>query len=99
MEEKIQIDAGVIIDMNQEDFEKFILENTISLGNVCNLNFYFRSLYQQTLLAKNDLVNKIASGEIEDSEEVRNNLTNLYLLMADIEEKVTFLTARIQELM
>lgn len=96
---KIQIDVTELIDMKQKDFESLLIDNHVSLGDLSNLNFYFRSQYQQILIAKDQLVSSISKGEIEDNEQSRTNLNNLYLLLIDLENKVTFLTNRIKELM
>ena len=102
--EKIQImnkvSATEILDMPQDKFEDFIKSNKVSVGDASNLDFYFKSLYQRTTLEKDAILLKVKNGELYDTTpEVKNHLQNMYLLLADIERKVEFLTKYIKDIM
>ena len=102
--EKIQImnkvSATEILDMPQDKFEDFIKSNKVSVGDASNLDFYFKSLYQRTTLEKDAILLKVNNGELSDTTpEVKNHLQNMYLLLADIEQKVSFLTQYIKDIM
>ena len=102
--EKIQIMNKVssteILDMPQDKFEDFIKSNKVSVGEASNLDFYFKSLYQRTTLEKDAILLKVKNGELHDTKpEVKNHLQNMYLLLADIEQKVSFLTQYIKDIM
>ena len=102
--EKIQImnkvSATEILDMPQDKFEDFIKSNKVSVGEASNLDFYFKSLYQRTTLEKDAILLKVKNGELHDTTpEVKNHLQNMYLLLADIEQKVSFLTQYIKDIM
>ena len=102
--EKIQImnkvSATEILDMPQDKFEDFIKSNKVSVGEASNLDFYFKSLYQRTTLEKDAILLKVKNGELYDTTpEVKNHLKNMYLLLADIEQKVLFLTQYIKDIM
>ena len=102
--EKIQImnkvSATEILDMPQDKFEDFIKSNKVSVGEASNLDFYFKSLYQRTTLEKDAILLKVKNGELHDTKpEVKNHLQNMYLLLADIEQKVSFLTQYIKDIM
>ena len=102
--EKIQImnkvSATEILDMPQDKFEDFIKSNKVSVGEASNLDFYFKSLYQRTTLEKDAILLKVKNGELYDTTpEVKNHLQNMYLLLADIERKVEFLTKYIKDIM
>ena len=102
--EKIQIMNKVssteILDMPQDKFEDFIKSNKVSVGEASNLDFYFKSLYQRTTLEKDAILLKVKNGELHDTTpEVKNHLQNMYLLLADIEQKVSFLTQYIKDIM
>ena len=102
--EKIQImnkvSATEILDMPQDKFEDFIKSHKVSVGAASNLDFYFKSLYQRTTLEKDAILLKVKNGELYDTTpEVKNHLQNMYLLLADIEQKVSFLTQYIKDIM
>ena len=95
-----QISATEILDMPQDKFEDFIKSNRVSVGDASNLDFYFKSLYQRTTLEKDAILLKVKNGELYDTTpEVKNHLQNMYLLLADIEQKVSFLTQYIKDIM
>ena len=95
-----QISATEILDMPQDKFEDFIKSNKVSVGDASNLDFYFKSLYQRTTLEKDAILLKVNNGELSDTTpEVKNHLQNMYLLLADIEQKVSFLTQYIKDIM
>lgn len=95
-----QVSATEILDMPQDKFEDFIKSNKVSVGDASNLDFYFKSIYQRTTLEKDSILLKVKNGELYDTTpEVKNHLQNLYLLLADIERKVVFLTQYIKDIM
>ena len=91
--------ATEIIDMPQNEFEEYIKTTKMSVGDASNLSFYFKSIYQRTTLEKDAILLKIKDGEIQQTEEINSHLNNMYLLLADIEQKVQFLTQYIKDLM
>ena len=95
-----QVSATEILDMPQDKFEDFIKSNKVSVGDASNLDFYFKSIYQRTTLEKDAILLKVKNGELYDTTpEVKNHLQNLYLLLADVERKVVFLTQYIKDIM
>ena len=91
--------ATEIIDMPQNEFEEYIKTTKMSVGDASNLEFYFKSIYQRTTLEKDAILLKVKNGELYDTTpEVSNHLQNMYLLLADIEKKVSFLTQYIKDL-
>ena len=102
--EKIQIMNKVssteILDMPQDKFEDFIKSNKMSVGDASNLDFFFFFLYQRRTLEKDAILLKVKNGELYDTTpEVKNHLQNMYLLLADIEQKVSFLKQYIKDIL
>ena len=93
------ITATEVLDMPKDKFESFIKDNHVTVGDASNLSFYFKSIYQRTTLEKDAILLKIKDGEIQQTEEINSHLNNMYLLLADIEQKVYFLTQYIKDLM
>ena len=93
-----EITAHEVIDMNQEEFESFVKDCKMTVGDASNLSFFLSSIYQRTTLEKDAILMKIDKNEILKSE-VEKHLQDMYLLLMDIENKVIFLNNYIKETM
>lgn len=87
---------GKTIDLPLEDFKKDIIEQKVPIGVLNNMYLLFNASFNDLVRRKNVLMEKKASGEIE--EDITPVVKGIYSEMIKIEQKCTFLVERIDEL-
>ena len=91
--------VAAIIDMPQEDFEKQVSDENLSIGQISNLTVFLEGVYAQLIHMKDGVMNLVMSGEREkDDPEIVKNLTGIYAELTKIELKVVFLKNRRKEI-
>lgn len=90
---------GVLVDLPLEDFERQLKEQKINIGVMNNLVLNLEAIYFELKTRKEavlDLVFK--GGKSKDDPEIEKALNGLYAEMIKIEQKITYLKQRREEL-
>lgn len=85
-ESKSYSSLGELIDSSEEDFRKYC-ENQ-DLGYLCSLHNLLVLTYEEVKSVKNELVAKIAKGEVPSNEENEKTVEGLYAKLMKIELEV-----------
>ena len=98
-EEQISSMIGKIIDMPLSDFEKELIEQKVSIGIINNLSLNLSGIYYDLKTRKDAVLNLVANGvRPKEDPEVKKCLDGLYAEMIKVEQKITFLKQRSEEL-
>lgn len=81
---------GKIIDLPLEQFKEELVKQKVNVGTMNNLIIHLTSVYYDLKKRKDDIISSTVSGRFrrEDTDSV---IKGLYVEMARIEEKVTYL--------
>lgn len=90
---------GRIIDMSLEEFENELVRQKANVGVMNNLKLNLVGVYNELVVRKDHIVKRIIDKEIEKTPEVEKTLNGLYAEMIKVEQKATFLTQRVNELL
>lgn len=92
--------AAFLIDQPQEDFERGVENEKLSLGQISTLIAYLESQYARLTAMANDVTSLSTSGKrAKDDPEVVKTLTGIYAELTKIELKVTYLKKRRETLL
>ena len=88
---------GKIIDLPLEDFERELIEQKVNIGTINNLILNLEGAYLELRLRKDAILKKNFESTIEKAQ--ANDLINgLYAEMIKVEQKITYLKQRSNEL-
>lgn len=90
---------GKVVDLPLADFERELKEQKVNIGMINNLILNLESIYFELRTRKDavlDLVFK--GGRDKDDPEIKKALDGLYAEMIKVEQKITYLKQRREEL-
>lgn len=88
---------GKIIDLSLEDFEKELVRQKVNIGTINNLILNLEAVYNEMRIRKDAIIKASFSGTI-DKAEADKAVNGLYAEMIKVEQKVTYLKQRREEL-
>lgn len=95
-EEKSMI--GKIIDLPMEDFERELVEQKVNIGTMNNLILNLEAIYFDLRHRKDVILSSIFEGRLEKDAETEKAINGLYAEMTKLEQKITYLKAKVKEL-
>ena len=97
VEEKSMI--GKIIDLPLEDFERELVEQKVNIGTINNLILNLESIYFELRVRKDAILDLVFKGvKFKEDPEVKKSLDGLYAEMIKVEQKITYLKQRSNDL-
>lgn len=94
-EEKSMI--GKIVDLPMEDFERELVEQKVNIGTMNNLILNLEAIYFDFRQRKDLIMKSVFEGRLT-KEETDDVIKGLYAEMTKLEQKITYLKARVKEL-
>ena len=94
-EEKSMI--GKIIDLPMEDFERELVEQKVNIGTMNNLILNLEAIYFDLRQRKDVLMQSVFEGRLT-KEETDEPIKGIYAEMIKLEQKITYLKAKVKEL-
>lgn len=90
---------GRIVDLSLEDFEIELIRQKVNIGTINNLILHLEGIYFELKMRKDGVLNLIFKGDkTKDDPEVKKALDGLYAEMIKVEQKITYLKQRRDEL-
>lgn len=89
---------GECIDIPQEDFEKFIINSKVPIGEVSNLILLLESSYEDLRNRKDAIISGRTTENIP-GKDLHNLVRQIYAELFKIEQKVVFLKSRFKGLL
>ena len=94
-EEKSMI--GKIIDLPMEDFERELVRQKVNVGTMNNLILNLEAIYFDFRQRKDVLMQSVFEGRLT-KEETDEPIKGIYAEMIKLEQKITYLKAKVKEL-
>lgn len=88
---------GQIVDLPLEDFEKELVRQKVNIGTVNNLILNLEAVYFDMRTRKDAVIKASFEGTI-DKTEAQKAVNGLYAEMIKVEQKITYLKQRSEEL-
>lgn len=90
---------GCIVDMSLEEFEAELVRQEANVGVMNNLKLNLSGVYNELVVRKDHIIQRVISGEIEKTPEIEKTLNGLYAEMIKVEQKAVYLTQKVNELL
>lgn len=88
---------GQIVDLSLEDFEKELVRQKVNIGTINNLILNLEAVYFDMRARKDAVIKASFEGTI-DKTEAQKAVNGLYAEMIKVEQKITYLKQRSEEL-
>lgn len=88
---------GQIVDLSLEDFEKELVRQKVNIGTINNLILNLEAVYFDMRTRKDAVIKASFEGTI-DKTEAQKAVNGLYAEMIKVEQKITYLKQRSEEL-
>ena len=95
-EEKSMI--GRIVDMPMEDFKSELVRQKVNVGTMNNLILNLEAIYFDLRHRKDSILSSIFEGRLEKDADTEKAINGLYAEMTKLEQKITYLKAKVKEL-
>ena len=90
---------GKIVDLSLEDFDKELTEQKVNIGTINNLILNLEGVYYELRVRKDAVLRLVFKGvKSKDDPEIKKCIDGLYAEMTKVEQKITFLRQKSQEL-
>lgn len=98
-QEEFKSTIGLIVDMSLEEFEAELVRQEANVGVMNNLKLNLGGVYNELVVRKDHIIQRVISGELEKTPEIEKTLNGLYAEMIKVEQKAVYLTQRVNELL
>lgn len=98
-QEEFKSTIGRIIDMSLEEFEAELVRQEANVGVMNNLKLNLGGVYNELVVRKDHIIQRVISGELEKTPEIEKTLNGLYAEMIKVEQKAVYLTQKVNELL
>ena len=88
---------GKIIDLPMEDFERELVRQKVNVGTMNNLILNLEAIYFDFRQRKDVLMQSVFEGRLT-KEETDEPIKGIYAEMIKLEQKITYLKAKVKEL-
>ena len=92
-----QTAIGIVVDLPLKEFEEELVRQKVNIGTINNLILNLEAIYYELRMRKDAILKMSFDGTIE-KDKANSAVNGLYAEMIKVEQKVTYLKQRRQEL-